>query len=63
MNIKTTCQISYVDWRDIELKIEALAEGGTDNEKEVKDIKRLIDQQVQAAFNDGVEKAKLGLVT
>jgi hypothetical protein len=63
MDIKTTCQISYCDWRDIELKIEALAEGGTDNAKEVKNIKRLIDQQVQVAFNEGVEKAKLGLVT
>lgn len=63
MDIRTTCQISYCDWRDIELKIEALSSDSTDDKKKMENIKRLIDQQVQVAFNMGVEKGKLGLVT
>ncbi len=58
MDVKTKCEISYCDWRDIELKIKELSGISVDTEKQMKNIKRLIDQQVQVAFNAGVEHSE-----
>lgn len=63
MDIKTICKMSGCDWADIDKAINELSGVSICSEKQMNNIKRLIDQQVQVAFNEGVEKGKLGLVT
>ena len=63
MEISTVCEMSHCEWIDIERRITELTQYNDDQAKQITNIKRLVYLQIQCAFNEGVDKGKLGLVT
>ncbi len=47
------------DWCDIKCNINDLSLNDVDTEKQIIKVRHKIDQQIQAAFDEGVERGKI----